>query len=127
MIAKFAISNIEGYMINTFRNLRSSCNFLIALECASFILIGTSSYYNGLMFKIGLNFIPIVCFAVNIYARFVTYFPATITLSVAVDRYIHVKFASWYILFLVSNAKEMLKCALLCNFRHTFCLIKNLL
>ena len=63
------------------------------------------------MFKIGLNFIPIVCFAVNIYARFVTYFPATITLSVAVDRYIHVKFSSWYTLFLVSNA-EMINCAL---------------
>ena len=84
---------------NTFRNLQSTCNFLIALESACLVLIGTSQYYNRLMQNIATDLSPILCFAVHFYGRFVTYFPPTITLAIAIDRYIHVKFALRYILF----------------------------
>ena len=80
-----------------FRNLRSTSNFLIAVESVNLILLSTTSYYNSLMDSIGADFSSTLCFAAYFYVRFVTYFTPTLTFFIAIDRYIHIKFTVWYV------------------------------
>ena len=81
----------------TNRNLRSPCNFLIALESACLVLLNTQNYYSQLMSDIGTDLPPILCFAVYFYPHFVTYFTPIMTFVIAIDRYVHIKFVTWYV------------------------------
>ena len=76
------------------RNLRSTSNFLIVVESGSLVLLVTSAY---LMSLISTGFPPILCFAVYFYVQFINYFTPTLTLIIAVDRYVYVKFVAWYV------------------------------
>ena len=86
------------YNLNLFRNLRSTSNFLIAVESVSLIILSTTSYYNLLLNSIGSGLSSTFCFAAYFYVRFVSYFTPTLTFIIAIDRYIHIKFPVWYVL-----------------------------
>lgn len=89
--------NLIHQLFNTLRNLRSTSNVLIAIETGCLILYSnTTPYYTSLMISFALGFSPFFCFTAYCYVRFINYYTPTMTFVVALDRYIHVKYAIWY-------------------------------